>query len=85
MKIDPVILMNLAPRCKATSKRSGMSCRAPAVRGWRVCRFHGARGGAPKGAGNGRYVHGRYTCQAVEQRQALALLIRHSKQYASTL
>src|SRR5262245_44487000 len=26
-----------------------MQCRAPAVRGWTVCRFHGARGGAPTG------------------------------------
>jgi hypothetical protein len=29
-----------APRCKATSKRSGQPCRAPAVRGWRVCSFN---------------------------------------------
>src|SRR5262249_47688622 len=29
----------LAPRCTARSKRSGQRCRAPAVRGWRVCRM----------------------------------------------
>ena len=63
--------MNRAARCSATSKRSGLSCKAPALRGWKVCRFHGARGGAPKGAAHGRYVHGQFTCKAVEQRQAL--------------
>jgi hypothetical protein len=33
-----------APRCTAKSKRTGHRCNAPAVRGWKVCRFHGARG-----------------------------------------
>ena len=47
-----------APRCKAKSKRSGQPCRAPAVRGWTVCRMHGARGGAPEGKRNGNYRHG---------------------------
>lgn len=50
--------MDMAPRCTAHSKRSGEPCRAPAVRGHRVCRMHGARGGAPEGKRNGRYVHG---------------------------
>jgi hypothetical protein len=31
---------------------------APAVRGWKVCRMHGARGGAPEGERNGNYKHG---------------------------
>ena len=79
MKNDLVNLMNLAPRCKATSKRSGMSCRAPAVRGWNVCRFHGAGGGVPKGASHGRYRHGQFSHQAVQQRQALAFLIRMAR------
>jgi hypothetical protein len=30
--------------CSATSKRTRERCKAPAVRGWTVCRFHGARG-----------------------------------------
>ena len=47
--------MNAAPRCSAMSKRSRRQCRAPAVRGWRVCRFHGARGGAPRGKANGAW------------------------------
>ncbi len=51
--------MHLSPRCTATSKRTRKPCQAPAVRGWSVCRFHGARGGAPKGQANGAYCHGR--------------------------
>ncbi len=54
-----------APRCSATSKRTGKPCQAPAVRGWTVCRFHGARGGAPKGKANGAYRHGLYTAEAI--------------------
>ena len=35
-----------ALRCHAKSKRSGLQCQAPAVRGHSVCRMHGAAGGA---------------------------------------
>ena len=49
-----------APRCTAKSKRTGQRCNAPAVRGYNVCRFHGARGGAPKGKANGAWKHGHY-------------------------
>src|SRR5262249_33142760 len=55
MNINP---MQAAPRCTAKSKRTGQRCRAPAVKGWKVCRMHGARGGAPEGAQNGNYKHG---------------------------
>src|SRR5271154_3980934 len=44
--------MHLAPRCHAQSKRRRAQCRAPAVKGSRVCRMHGAAGGAPKGNKN---------------------------------
>ncbi len=67
-----------APRCSATSKRTGKPCQAPAVRGWTVCRFHGAGGGAPKGARNGNYKHGLYTKTAVEERRAIQELLRRS-------
>jgi hypothetical protein len=56
--------LNSAPRCQAKSKRSGLPCRAPAVGGYRVCRMHGARGGAPKGKRNGNYRHGQATNDA---------------------
>ena len=47
-----------ARRCTAKSKRSGKPCKSPAVRGWKVCRMHGAGGGAPTGALHGNYRHG---------------------------
>lgn len=50
-----------APRCAARSKRTGRPCGAPAMRGWRVCRNHGAGGGAPKGLRNGRFKTGLHT------------------------
>ena len=35
------------------------------MRGCRVCRMHGARGGAPSGKGNGNYRHGTRTKEAI--------------------
>jgi len=58
--------MHLAPRCTAQSKRSGQRCQAPAVRGYQVCRMHGAGGGAPTGEANGSYRHGRRTQEVIE-------------------
>ena len=69
-----------APRCTATSKRSGKPCQAPAVRGWTVCRFHGARGGGPKGERNGMYRHGIYTQEALEERRLVNDLIRQARE-----
>ena len=57
--------LNAAPRCSARSKRSGERCRGPAVRGQRVCRMHGAGGGAPKGQRNGNFRHGSSTKEAI--------------------
>ncbi len=45
------------------------------VRGWTVCRFHGARGGAPKGERNGAYRHGLYTAKAADERRRLRDLL----------
>ena len=69
-----------APRCTATSKRTGKQCQAPAVRGWSVCRFHGAHGGGPKGERNGMYRHGLFTRDAVEERRLVNDLIRRVRQ-----
>jgi len=69
-----------SPRCAARSKRTRKLCRAPAVAGWNVCRFHGAGGGAPKAKRNGMYRHGEYTSEAIAERKALANLIRHVRQ-----
>jgi hypothetical protein len=56
MSINPMQSAHDAPRCKAKSKRTGKPCRAPAVRSHRVCRMHGARGGAPEGKRNGNFM-----------------------------
>jgi hypothetical protein len=73
------LAMHLSPRCSAKSKRTGEPCKAPAVTGWTVCRCHGAGGGAPKGARNGNYRHGRFTCEAMAERRVLADLIRQMR------
>ena|SRR3974377_1559205 len=67
-----------APRCTAKSKRSGQRCEAPAVRGWKVCRFHGARGGAPKGKANGAWKHGHYSEEAKADRLLVKLLLKNA-------
>lgn len=58
---NPMRSAHVAPRCTARSKRTGEPCRGPAVRGWSVCRMHGARGGAPEGFCNGRFRTGTRT------------------------
>ena len=74
-----------APRCTATSKRTSKPCQAPAVRGWTICRFHGARGGAPTGERNGMYRHGLYTKEAMEERRLLHEFLRQSREALATL
>jgi hypothetical protein len=79
MSNNPMHRCNAAPRCSAKSKRTGKPCRAPAVKGWRVCRMHGARGGAPEGKRNGNYRHGARTKETIETVRyvnALARLVR---------
>jgi len=62
--VDKVSLMKLAPRCTATAKHSGKPCQSPAVKGFTVCRMHGARGGNRIGKENSNYRHGAYTREA---------------------
>ena len=77
--MNPVHRLQQAPRCSATAKRTRKPCRAPAVRGWTVCRCHGARGGAPPGERNGRYRHGGRTKAALAEHRALSKLIRKAR------
>ena len=69
-----------SPQCHARSKRTGQSCQSPAVTGWKVCRHHGAGGGAPKGDRNGNYRHGLFTAEAKQQRKAVSLLLRMARE-----
>lgn len=64
-----------APRCKAMAKTTRCRCKGPAVKGWSVCRMHGARGGAPSGMANGRWRHGNRTREAEAMRSELAELL----------
>jgi hypothetical protein len=41
-----------------------------------VCRFHGARAGAPEGKANGMHRHGRFTKSATAERQKVRELLR---------
>ena len=58
-----------ARRCHARSKRTGLPCKAPAVRGYSVCRMHGAGGGAPLGNQNA-LKHGGRSAEIVAARRA---------------
>lgn len=73
---NPMQRAHAAPRCTATSKRSGQRCRAPAVKGWTVCRMHGARGGAPRGPSHGNYQHGARSREAAALQALLKQLAK---------
>ena len=73
-----------ARRCTAMSKHTGERCRQPAVPGTSVCRYHGARGGAPAGNLNA-LVHGAYAqriLSAEEQRIHSAFLDQIRQDFA---
>jgi hypothetical protein len=71
---------NAAPRCTAESKRTSLPCKSPAVRGWHVCRMHGAGGGAPTGPGNGAWVHGDRSQTVEQNRRTLMALVKLAKE-----
>ena len=56
--MNPVHRLRSARRCHATAKSSGVRCKCPAMRGWRVCRVHGARGGHAAGPRHPQWKHG---------------------------
>jgi hypothetical protein len=74
MSNNPMRKAHGAPRCRARSKRTGERCRAPAVRGWKVSRMHGARGGAPEGKRNGNYRHGARSKEVIALRKLIKSL-----------
>jgi len=73
---NPMQSAHDAPRCRARARSTGTRCRAPAVRGWRVCRMHGARGGHGTGKANPAYRHGTRTREWVAMRKAFNDLAR---------
>ena len=77
--------MHASPRCTAHSKRTGLPCCNPAVRGWSVCRMHGARGGARPGKLNPAYLHGGRTKEVQEIRRLAAKFTREAREAALAL
>ncbi len=82
MKSDdnPMSKAHAAPRCTAKSKQTGERCKGPAVKGWTVCRFHGARGGHGPGKANPAYRHGMRTREWQEMRKAINDLVRMERE-----
>ena len=74
-----------APRCTAKSKRSQLACRAPAVRGRKVCRMHGGTAGAPKGERNGNYKFGLHTNEVVGLKREISGVLRAARQHMKDL
>ena len=74
--MDPAQRLRDAPRCSARAKSTGARCRCPAVRGWSVCRLHGAGGGAPSGPRHPNYRHGMRTKEAAAFRAAVSKICR---------
>jgi len=68
-------------RCTARSKRSGRTCKAPAVRGWKVCRMHGARGGHGPGRDHPQYQHGGRSRDTEEIRKFVTALAREARDH----
>jgi uncharacterized protein YjcR len=71
--------MHRALRCHAKSKRSGLQCRAPAVRGSKVCRMHGAGSGAPIGNRNA-LKHGAFRAETLALKREIQTLARMARQ-----
>lgn len=73
---NPMRKAHSAPRCTAKSKRSGLRCKGPAVRGWTVCRMHGAGGGHGPGTANPAFKHGMRGREWAVMRSEISELIR---------
>ena len=76
--------MQRAPRCHARSKRTGLPCKAPAVRGYSVCRMHGAGGGAPLGNQNA-YIHGGRSAETTAIRKEANDLCRAARETIASI
>ncbi|MGA8165593.1 MAG: HGGxSTG domain-containing protein [Waddliaceae bacterium] len=71
-------------RCRAKSKRSGNQCKNYAIKGWGVCRMHGAGGGPKTAKGlkvckKASLKHGFYTQESVEEIRFMRALAKGEK------
>lgn len=76
---SPIERLRDAPRCHATAKSTGERCKCPAVKGWRVCRVHGARGGHKAGPTHPKWKHGQRSRNAVLTRKMVNLLAKQAR------
>ena len=74
--IHPAQRLADAPRCTAKAKTTGSRCKGPAVNGWKVCRMHGAKGGAPSGPANGMWRHGERSVERKLNRQNIKAIYK---------
>ena len=63
----------LLPKCQARAKSSGVLCRQVAVRGKRVCYYHGGKSTGPR---NPRVKHGRYTKENIKWEREMRIRIK---------
>lgn len=82
---NPMSKAHAAPRCTATSKRTGERCKGPAVTGWSVCRFHGAGGGHPSGPAHPSWRHGLRSREWIEARRDMNDLARQTRAIAQMI
>jgi len=72
--------------CGAKSKRTGFSCRQPAMKNGK-CRLHGGKSTGPRTAKGllrvkqSKTKHSFYSKEANEERRQVRVLIKRSKQY----
>ena len=71
-------------RCKAKSKRSSEECKNFAIKGWSVCRMHGAHGGPKTKEGylackKAPLQHGLYSYEAQQDLKECRELMKMNK------
>lgn len=79
--MNPMQSAHASPRCTARSKRSSFLCKNPAVRGWRVCRMHGAGGGHAPGPEHPAWKHGMRSEERTDERRMLNEFVREAREF----
>lgn len=82
---NPMSRAHAAPRCTAMSKRTHERCKGPAVKGWHVCRFHGAGGGHSAGKHHPSWQHGMRAREWIDARAEINKLVREAKAFERLL
>lgn len=77
---NPPCDLSKLPRCTAKSKQTGKPCKQPAMKGKRVCYYHGGKSpGAPK-SNMHALKHGQHTAEAIKERKFIRDLIKGAKE-----